>query len=132
MSKTVIIGAGGALGALLRYFVGLISTSLFGTDYPWGTVIVNLVGAFLIGFLWGLFQMSNFSDNLKNFVFVGLIGSFTTFSTLSLDAFNLFKAGSFRLGFYHLFVTNVLGLVFVAVGYLLATRTHQIISVLVK
>ena len=123
------VAAGGAVGAMMRYFVGLISTRLFGSDYPWGTVIVNLVGAFLIGFLWGLFEQVNISSNFKNFVLVGIIGSFTTFSTLSLDAFSLFRNGNTQLAFYHIVITNVLGFVLVAAGYLLAQRTVKLASI---
>ncbi len=129
MSKTVAVAAGGAVGAMMRYFVGLISTRLFGSDYPWGTVIVNLVGAFLIGFLWGVFEQVNISVNFKNFVLVGIIGSFTTFSTLSLDAFSLFRGGNTQLAFYHIVLTNALGFILVAAGYLLAQRTIKFASI---
>ena len=70
MSKTAAIAVGGALGAVMRYFVGLISTRLLGSDYPWGTLIVNLIGAFLIGFLWGVFEQLEISDRLKSFALV--------------------------------------------------------------
>lgn len=129
MSKTAAIAAGGAVGATMRYFVGLVSTRLFGTDYPWGTVIVNLIGAFLIGFLWGLFEQMDMSVNFKNFVLVGVIGSFTTFSTLSLDAFSLFRSGNGQLAFYHVILTNALGFVLVAAGYLLAQKTFKLASI---
>ncbi len=122
------IAAGGALGAMMRYFVGLISTRLFGSDYPWGTVVVNLLGAFLIGFLWGVFEEIDFSPHFKSFILVGIIGSFTTFSTLSLDAFSLFRSGNTGQAFYHLFFTNILGFVLVGLGYLLAQRAVRLVS----
>ena len=129
MSKTVAVAAGGAVGAIMRYFVGLVSARFFGSNYPWGTVIVNLFGAFLIGFLWGVFEQVNLSASFKNFVLVGIIGSFTTFSTLSLDAFHLYRSGNTNLAFYHLIFTNILGFILVALGYLLAQKTVKLASI---
>lgn len=129
MSKTVAVAAGGAVGAMMRYFVGLIASRLFGSDYPWGTVIVNLVGAFLIGLLWGIFEQVNISVNFKSFVLVGIIGSFTTFSTLSLDAFSLFRSGNTHLAFYHVVITNILGFILVGLGYFVAQKTLRLASI---
>jgi len=126
MVQVVSVAAGGALGALLRYLVSLLTTRTIAGEYPWATFIVNLLGAFIIGFLWGIFERSKVSTHIKSFVLVGIIGSFTTFSTLSLDAFKLMQAGQTKLALTHLTVTNILGLALVIGGYVLAQKINKL------
>lgn len=85
----VIIGGG--LGALLRYLLSGIIQKQSASLFPYGTLVVNLIGALLIGFLWELFQNITVSTNIRVFIFMGIIGAFTTFSTFSLETFNLLK-----------------------------------------
>ncbi len=122
MGKVLTIALGGSLGALMRYLVTVFSTKLFGADYPWGTVVANLLGAFLIGLLWGFFEKITIHDNVKNFAIIGFLGSFTTFSSLSWDTFNILKNGSTKLALIHLTFTNFLGLALVILGYTLARK----------
>ena len=88
------VAAGGALGAVIRYLVAIASGRLFGTDFPWGTLIINIAGSFLIGFLAGLFALRwDTSQAIRAFLTVGICGGFTTFSTFSLDAVYLIERG---------------------------------------
>jgi len=124
--EVVAVAAGGALGALLRFSVSLLSNKVFPGNYPWATFIVNIIGAFIIGFLWGLFERVEASKHLKNFALIGVIGSFTTFSTLSLDTVKLLQAGQTKAALAYIGVTNILGISMVILGYMAAQRINKI------
>lgn len=84
--------AGGALGSVARYLVGIESGKLFGTDFPWGTLIINVTGSFLIGTFVGLFAAKwDLTQAMRIFLTVGICGGYTTFSTFSLDAYYLIE-----------------------------------------
>lgn len=84
---------GGAIGAALRYLVGLAALRGLGPDYPWGTLIVNLGGGFLMGLLAGLLARGGGDEGLRAFVGVGILGGFTTFSAFSLETANMIERG---------------------------------------
>lgn len=86
------VAAGGALGSVARYLVAIGSGKLFGTNFPWGTLIVNVTGSFLIGAFVGVFAIKwNLSQVGRIFLTVGICGGYTTFSTFSLDAWYLIE-----------------------------------------
>ena len=88
------VAAGGALGAVVRYLVSIGAGRAFGTDFPWGTLIINVTGSFLIGILTGLFAMKwNLPQAARIFLTVGICCGYTTFSTFSLDAWYLIERG---------------------------------------
>jgi CrcB protein len=88
------VAAGGALGSVARYLVGIGSAKLFGTNFPWGTLIINVTGSFLIGAFVGLFATKwDLSQAGRIFLTVGICGGYTTFSTFSLDAWYLIERG---------------------------------------
>jgi fluoride exporter len=88
------VAAGGALGSVARYLVGIGSGKLFGTDFPWGTLLINVTGSFLIGAFVGLFAAKwDLSQAARVFLTVGICGGYTTFSTFSLDAYYLIERG---------------------------------------
>src|ERR1700759_857680 len=88
------VAAGGALGSVARYLVGIGSGNLFGTNFPWGTLIINMTGSFLIGAFVGLFATKwDLSEASRIFLTVGICGGYTTFSTFSLDAWYLIERG---------------------------------------
>ena len=120
MLKLLLIAIGGASGALLRYAVsGLIYKYLDGV-LPWGTLIVNLVGCFLIGFLWQLFEMMASSPSTRAFIFIGTLGAFTTFSTYGLESFNLLREGEIKFAIFNILASNILGLVLVFCGFVIS------------
>lgn len=90
----VAIAAGGAIGAALRHSVSSQVYHWMGRDFPYGTLTVNTLGSFLIGFL-GILLVERFqvSVEVKVFLLVGILGAFTTFSTFSLDALVLIQKG---------------------------------------
>ena len=85
-STIAAIAVGGATGALARHGVNVSSAHLWGTNFPWGTVIVNVVGSFIMGALIVKFaHMDGASQATRVFFTTGFLGAFTTFSTFSLD-----------------------------------------------
>ncbi|MCI2112784.1 MAG: fluoride efflux transporter CrcB [Ruminococcus sp.] len=87
----LFVGLGGAVGAMLRYAISLIP---YKGGFPLLTFITNILGALLIGFIVGYASKRNVNDSLMLFLKTGLCGGFTTFSTFSLEAYNLFVSGS--------------------------------------
>ncbi len=107
MLQLLVIGCGGAVGALMRYGLGLRVTLLAGSAFPWGTLLVNIVGCFLAGLLFTLaVTRIPLSDLLRNGLQIGLLGGFTTFSAFSIDAITLFDQGLWLRGLLYI-VTNV-------------------------
>lgn len=94
MNQLLAIAAGGAVGALLRYWTSVTVHARLGTGFPWGTLTVNVVGSLLMGFLyiWLLERMSS-GPALRAFLMIGLLGAFTTFSTFSIETLNLLDSG---------------------------------------
>ncbi|MEH2515275.1 CrcB protein [Bradyrhizobium sp. AZCC 1610] len=101
------VGAGGALGSVARYLVGVGSGRLFGADFPWGTLVINVTGSFLIGACVGLFAAKwDLSQVMRIFLTVGVCGGYTTFSTFSLDTYYLIERGQTLASFAYM-VTSV-------------------------
>src|ERR1700721_1850290 len=110
------VAAGGAIGSVARYLVGIWSGKIFRINFPWGTLIVNVTGSFLIGLFVGLFAIRwDLPQAVRIFLTVGICGGYTTFSTFSLDAFYLMERGeAFAAGVY------MVGSVVLSVGALIA------------
>lgn len=118
-SKLLLIAAGGAFGALLRYAVSGWTYAAMGEAFPWGTMAANLAGCFLIGVLWAGSEGASFSAETRAFVFTGMIGAFTTFSTFGLDAVSLMRDGAAGRALAYVVVSNVFGLALVYAGLVL-------------
>lgn len=94
MTETLAIAAGGALGALLRYWTSTAVHGRLGMAFPYGTLTVNILGSLLMGFLY-IWLTDRFAAGpaLRAFLVIGLLGAFTTFSTFSMETLNLVEAG---------------------------------------
>ena len=117
LSQLAWIAIGGAAGSLLRFGVTLASARMLTTAFPAGTLIVNVAGSFLIGLLFAFTSRDRFAEPAISFVFVGLLGAFTTFSTYSLDALRLFQEGRGTAAGLYVLGNNVGALAAAAVGY---------------
>jgi CrcB protein len=115
--KLLVIALGGAVGAILRYYLSGFAYQYLKDDFPWGTLLVNLLGAFIIGYLWGIFEEVSVSVALRTFILVGMIGAFTTFSTYALETFNLLREGEIKSVLLNILVSNLLGIMLVWIGY---------------
>jgi len=94
LQLVLAVAAGGALGSVARYLAGIGATRAFGLAFPWGTLIINIVGSFLIGAFVEMFALKwDLPQEARVFLTVGICGGFTTFSTFSLDAYVLMEHG---------------------------------------
>jgi len=121
MGRLLLIGFAGLVGTLGRYCLAGVFGRRFGESFPIGTIVINVVGCFLAGFLFYVLQERNLvSETVRLAIMVGFLGGFTTFSAFGLQTFTLFRDGEMFLALVNLIVTNVMGLFFVWVGFLLA------------
>ena len=114
----VVIGMGGFVGALLRFVISTHVQQLNkGLFFPWGTLTVNLLGCFIMGILIQLNESWQlFSPEVKSFIFIGLLGSLTTYSTFSNDAINLLIDQRYVVSMIYIFTHLVFGLFAVFLG----------------
>ena len=114
---------GGGIGALLRYLVTIASKKLFLTPL-FGTFIVNIIGCFLIGFLfaYAMQKAQAFSPTHKLFLTVGILGGLTTFSTLNFEVFELIKNGKLFTGIAYMCGSCILGLACTFLGYYICSK----------
>ncbi|GHV15513.1 putative fluoride ion transporter CrcB [Fibrobacterales bacterium] len=111
---------GGGLGSLGRYGTGLLAKHFFGAGFPLGTLAVNLLGCFAIGFLTAKFGKIAPSEELRNFLIAGMMGGFTTFSAFGLDSLLLFREGSLHFAILNVVLNVCLGLLLVWTGFAIA------------
>lgn len=104
MFNTLLIFLGAGFGGVSRYWVSNGAYWILGRQFPYGTLIVNASGSFLMGFLFVLIfdRFSAISPQLRSFILIGFLGGYTTFSAFSLETFNLFESGAWLSA-----VTNV-------------------------
>jgi len=120
MIKYILLATGGAIGTILRYSMSGLTYRAVNSVFPWGTIVVNLTGSFVIGLLWGFFEIENISSNMRNFIFIGILGGFTTFSTYALESLNLLRDGEIKWAITNLLISNICGLILVFAGFMLS------------
>ena len=121
LTKIVCVGVGGAAGAVARHLINISPLASVFERFPLPTLLINVSGSFLIGFL--LYLMTDkieVSDGLRMGVIVGFLGAFTTFSTFEMEIYGLIKAGSFGLSAAYLLLSIVAGFAALLVGVALA------------
>ena len=122
MFNVIALMAGGSIGAVCRHGMFLFVQRFAGPVFPAGTLTVNLIGSFLIGFIWHLFDETHWSHEWRLFLFTGLLGSFTTFSTFTRETYQLFKVGDWKTALIYVTISNVFGILLVFCGILLCKR----------
>ena len=117
MLRFFIIACGRAIGTLARYILSGLDYRFSNGIFPVSTLVINLIGSLIIGLLWGLFERFAVSSQVRMFLFIGVLGGFTTFSTFSLECFNLFRDGEFKIALVNILITNIAGVILVFVGF---------------
>ena len=103
MKMIILIAIGGGVGAVCRYLLSKVMGTLLGTSFPFGTLVVNIIGAFLIGFIgFILFERTfHLGSELRALIIIGLLGGFTTFSSFSYETVLLLENQEFlKMGLY--------------------------------
>ena len=117
MTNILLVATGGALGASLRYFIINIARYLY-PNLPLGTLFVNILGSFLIGFLMNYLENKNVSDVfIRYFIIIGILGSFTTFSTFSFDVIELLNNKKIFISLSYILISVSTCLFFTYIGY---------------
>jgi CrcB protein len=128
MLRLFMIALGGAIGSVLRYLVSGIDYRFSGGVFPVSTFVVNATGSLIIGFLWGLFERFAVAPNVRMFIFIGVLGGYTTFSTFTLETFNLMRDGEYKIALVNVLLSNLVCVGAVFVGFLLARYLLAIIK----
>ncbi|QBF81416.1 fluoride efflux transporter CrcB [Shewanella maritima] len=116
MTNVLFVALGGSIGAVLRYLFSLFMLQVFGTSFPFGTLLVNIIGSFLMGVVYALGQISHVSPELKALIGVGMLGALTTFSTFSNETLLLIQEGYWLKGFLNVLLNVTLCLFMVYLG----------------
>lgn len=131
MAPYLWITAGSALGGTLRYALSRLTLDS-STSFPWGTILINVLGCFVMGFF-GTFTFPGnrfeVPENIRLFVMVGLCGGFTTFSSFSLQTFDLLRTGEWSRALVNVALSVVLCLGAVALGHVAASHSNTIFAV---
>jgi len=112
------VAIGGSIGASLRYFAYFFFKNYLLLNYPFlGTLFVNIVGSFLIGYAIILIETKNLSEDfIRYFLIIGVLGSFTTFSTFSIESVDLLLSKKFFIAFSYMLLSLSLCLLFTFIG----------------
>ena len=111
------VAAGGAIGATMRYLATNSLKYIF-PNFLLGTLFVNILGSFIIGFIMSYVEYKNISSNIiKYFFIIGILGSFTTFSAFSFEVIDLINNRRFILSFLYIFISLIVCLFFCFLGY---------------
>ena len=120
----LIVMVGGAFGTLLRYLVSMVALPISG-ELPWGTIIVNITGSFIIG-LFGTLTLAHgrfpVSEEFRLFVMIGICGGYTTFSSFSLQTLDLLRDGAFGRAAMNITLSVVLCIAAVAMGHVVGAH----------
>lgn len=116
MSNLLFVAIGGSIGAVFRYLISILMIQVFGSAFPFGTLVVNMIGSFLMGVIYALGQVSHVSPEMKALVAVGLLGALTTFSTFSNETLLLIQQGQWLKAFINIALNLCLCLFMVYIG----------------
>ncbi len=120
MMMILAVAAGGALGSVLRFYAGKGMGALLDADFPYGTFLVNILGSFMMGAFVALFaHVGTWSQEMRAFLTIGLLGGFTTFSSFSLDVVTLYERGEWASALVYITLSLILSLAAIFAGLFL-------------
>lgn len=110
--KSLLVFVGAGVGGNARFWLGLWVANRFPQhiEFPWATFAINISGSLLIGLFYGLLTVSNWSENWRPLVAIGLLGGYTTFSSFSWETLQLIQSRSYLLAAYNVFGSLIFGL----------------------
>lgn len=127
MTATLWVAFGGALGSIARYWLQILLLPV-SKNLPWSTIAINVTGSFIIAFF-GVITLSQarlpLHENIRLFVMVGVCGGFTTFSSFSLQSFELLRKGAFAGAFINIVLSVALCIAATAIGFALAEKINH-------
>ncbi len=123
MKSVFYIALGGALGALSRYGISILLKQQNQLSFPVNTFTINVIGCLAIGYFAAYTLKTNQNQLLIQFVIIGLLGGFTTFSAFSLESIQLFKNGKTTIALVYIFASNIIGLTATIIGF----QLHKVI-----
>jgi len=117
MMKYVMVGLGGCIGALLRFWLGGYISNRMGSRFPYGTFVINITGSFLIGFILTLLaERTHWSPNWRYLIPIGFIGAYTTFSTFEYETLRSLQDGEVLMAGLNVSLSVIVGFVAVWLG----------------
>jgi len=109
VERILLVALGGAIGSVIRYLTSILAAVWFGAEFPYGTLIVNLAGAFIIGVVQQLgTEAVVIPDNARLFLTTGMMGGLTTYSTFSYETVRLMETGAWHQAWINIFTTTVI------------------------
>ncbi len=117
MRRYLLIAIGGALGAMLRYFVGVVAAERFGQRFPVGTLSINISACFMIGFILEYINRHTGVSPVWRYTFaIGFIGAFSTFSSFEFETWSELTSGAFWIAILYVAISLIVGLIAVGLG----------------
>jgi CrcB protein len=117
MTKYFVVGIGGFAGAIARFWLGGYISHKMGTRFPYGTLVINCTGSFLIGFILTLLaERTHWSPNWRYLIPIGFIGAYTTFSSFEYETLRNIQDGEFLIGSMNVALSVLLGFISVWLG----------------
>ena len=121
MLKYVMVGIGGFVGAITRFWVGVYIANRMGTRFPYGTFVINMSGSFIIGLvITVLAERSSLSPNWRYLIPIGFVGAYTTFSTFEFETLRAIQDGQIAIGMLNVFGSVIAGFIAVWLGVITA------------